>query len=70
MPAPTARVLGVTIGTEKEVAVPFSAVKHAMKDDKVYLTMDASKDALKAAPRLKYEKETISRISDRPSKRK
>jgi sporulation protein YlmC with PRC-barrel domain len=53
---------------EKDVAVPFSAIKHAMKDNKVYLTMDATKDALKAAPAFKYDKETTSWISDRPAK--
>jgi len=53
---------------EKDVAVPFSSVKHTVKDNKVYLTMDATKDALKAAPGFKYDKESTSWISDPPSK--
>jgi sporulation protein YlmC with PRC-barrel domain len=53
---------------EKDVAVPFSAVKHTMKDNKVYLTMDTTKDALKAAPGFKYDKETTGWISDKASK--
>lgn len=35
---------------EKDVAVPFTAVKHTTKDGKVYLTLDITKDALEAAP--------------------
>src|ERR1700746_901136 len=42
---------------EKDVAVPFSAIKHTMKNNKVYLTMDTNKDALKAAPGFKYERQ-------------
>ena len=54
--APDGHVTALIIGVggflgagEKDVAVPFSAVKHTMKNNKVYLKMDASKDALKAA---------------------
>ena len=53
---------------EKDVAVPFGAVKHTMKDNKVYLTMDATKDALKAAPGFKYDRETTKWIPDGSSK--
>jgi sporulation protein YlmC with PRC-barrel domain len=53
---------------EKDVAVPFGAIKHTMKDNKVYLTMDATKDALKAAPGFKYDKETTSWTPVGPSK--
>jgi hypothetical protein len=49
---------------EKDVAVPFTAVKHTMKDQKVYLTMDASKDQLKAAPGLKYDREKTAWVPD------
>jgi sporulation protein YlmC with PRC-barrel domain len=38
-----------------DVAVPFSAVKGTQKDGKWYLTMNASKDTLRAAPALKYD---------------
>jgi hypothetical protein len=47
---------------EKDVAVPFAAVKHTMKDKKVYLTMDTTKDALKAAPGFKYDREKTTWI--------
>ena len=59
----TALIVGVGgfLGAgEKDVAVPFSAVKHTMKDKKIYLTMDTTKDALKAAPGVKYDKEKTS----------
>jgi sporulation protein YlmC with PRC-barrel domain len=49
---------------EKDVAVPFSAVKHTMKDKKIYLTMDTTKDALKAAPGFKYDREKTSWVPD------
>jgi len=49
---------------EKDVVVPFSAVKHTMKDKKVYLTMDTTKDALKAAPGFKYDRERTSWVPD------
>jgi sporulation protein YlmC with PRC-barrel domain len=53
---------------EKDVAVPFTAVKHTMKDKKIYLTMDATKDALKAAPGFKYDKEKTSWVPDTSTK--
>ena len=49
---------------EKDVAVPFAAVKHTMKDNKVYLTMEATKDALKSAPGFKYDRERTSWVPD------
>ena len=49
---------------EKDVAVPFSAVKHTLRDGKVYLTLDTTKDALKAAPGLKYDRATTTWIPD------
>ena len=63
----TALIVGVGgfLGAgEKDVAVPFSAVRHTMKDQKIYLTMDATKDALKAAPGLKYDKARTSWVPD------
>jgi sporulation protein YlmC with PRC-barrel domain len=50
---------------EKDVAVPFNAVKHTEKNGKVYLTMNATKDALKAAPGFKYDKNTTKWVSDK-----
>ena len=49
---------------EKDVAVPFSAIKHTEKNSKVYLTMDTTKDALKAAPGFKYDKNTTKWVPD------
>jgi sporulation protein YlmC with PRC-barrel domain len=63
----TALIVGVGgfLGAgEKDVAVPFSAVKHTMKNQKVYLTMDTTKDALKAAPALKYDREKTSWVPE------
>jgi sporulation protein YlmC with PRC-barrel domain len=45
---------------EKDVAVPFEAIKRTVRDNKAYLTMDASKDALKAAPGFKYDRTTTT----------
>jgi sporulation protein YlmC with PRC-barrel domain len=67
----TALIVGVGgfLGAgEKDVAVPFSAVKHTMKDKKIYLTMDATKDALKAAPGFKYDREKTSWVPDTSAK--
>jgi hypothetical protein len=63
----TALIVGVGgfLGAgEKDVAVPFSAVKHTMKNQKIYLTMDATKDALKSAPGFKYDKDKTSWVPD------
>src|ERR1700749_4873213 len=49
---------------EKDVAVNFSAVKETMKDNKNYLTMDTSKDALKAAPGFKYDRDKTAWVPD------
>ena len=49
---------------EKDVAVPFDAIKHTTRDNKVYLTMDATKDELKAAPGLKYDRNTTTWVPD------
>jgi sporulation protein YlmC with PRC-barrel domain len=40
---------------EKDVAVNFSSIKPTMKSNKMYLTMDTSKDDLKKAPGFKYD---------------
>ena len=45
---------------EKDVAVPFTSVKHTMKDGSSYLTLDTSKDALKAAPGFKYDRSAMT----------
>ena len=50
---------------EKDVAVPFNAIKHTEKNGKVYLTMNATKDALKAAPGFKYDKNTTKWVPEK-----
>src|SRR5262245_10609402 len=50
---------------EKDVAVTFGAVKHTTKDGKVYLTLDTTKDALKAAPGLKYDRTSTSWVPEK-----
>ncbi|RTL62891.1 MAG: PRC-barrel domain containing protein [Hyphomicrobiales bacterium] len=49
---------------EKNVAVPFDNIKRTVRDGKVYLTMDANKDALKAAQGLRYDRVTNSWAPD------
>jgi sporulation protein YlmC with PRC-barrel domain len=65
--APEGRATTLIIGVggflgagEKDVAVPFTAVKHTVKDRKIYLTIDTTKDALKAAPGFKYDRQTTT----------
>ena len=50
---------------EKDVAVPFSAVKWTTKDKKTYLTMNATKDDLKAAQGLKYDSDKTVWVPDK-----
>jgi hypothetical protein len=50
---------------EKDVAVPFSAIKHETRDGKVYLTLDTTKDALKVAPGLKFARSTTTWVADK-----
>jgi sporulation protein YlmC with PRC-barrel domain len=42
---------------EKDVAVAFNAVHAEMKDGAWYLTLDTTKDALKSAPGLTFDKQ-------------
>jgi len=49
---------------EKDVAVPFDAIKHTTRDGKVYLTMDATKDQLKAAPGMRYDRNATTWMPD------
>jgi sporulation protein YlmC with PRC-barrel domain len=49
---------------EKDVAVSFSTVKATMKDNKIYLTMSTTKDALKAAPGFKYDRDKTAWVPD------
>jgi sporulation protein YlmC with PRC-barrel domain len=49
---------------EKDVAVPFTAVKLTTKNNKQYLTMAATKDALKSAPGFKYDSSKTAWVPD------
>jgi sporulation protein YlmC with PRC-barrel domain len=50
---------------EKDVAVSFNSIKKTMKDDKVYLTLDTTKDALKKAPGFKYDSTKTTWVPDK-----
>ncbi len=59
----TALIIGVGgfLGMgEKDVALPFSAVKGEMKNNKWYLTADETKDSLKSAVGYKYNSSTTT----------
>ena len=45
---------------EKDVALPFAAVKSEKKDNKWYLTVDETKDSLKTAAGYKYDSSTTT----------
>jgi sporulation protein YlmC with PRC-barrel domain len=56
------KIKGLVIGVggflgagEKDVIVPFTAVKTAKKNDRWWLTLDETKDDLKGAPGFKYD---------------
>lgn len=73
--APDGRVNALIIGVggflgagEKDVAVDFNAVKPTKKNNKIYLTMNASKDELKAAPGFKYDRDKTEWVPDTSSK--
>jgi hypothetical protein len=45
---------------EKDVIVPFTAVKSEKKNDKWWLTLDETKDSLKGAPGFEYNKNSTA----------
>ena len=49
----------------KDVAAPFKAIHATMKDNKWWLTMNTTKDALKSAPGYKYDKTNTTWVSDK-----
>ena len=70
--SPDGKVAALIVGVggflgmgEKHVAVPFSAVKRTAKDGRGYLTLDTTRDALEAAPGLKYDRSSTSWVPDR-----
>ena len=51
---------------EKDVAAPLSAIKVTNKNNnKWYLVMDTTKDALKSAPGFKYDRNTTTWVPDK-----
>jgi sporulation protein YlmC with PRC-barrel domain len=68
---PSGQVSTVIVGVggflgvdEKDVAVNFNSIQKTMKDNKVYLTMDATKGALKSAPGFKYDSDKTTWVAD------
>src|ERR1700761_1040347 len=66
------KVTGLVIGVggflgagEKDVIVPFSAVKTAKKNDKWWLTLDETKDDLKKAAGFTYDKARTPWVPDK-----
>jgi sporulation protein YlmC with PRC-barrel domain len=51
---------GFLVAGEKDVALPFSAVKSEKKNNKWYLTVDETKDSLKKAAGYKYDSSTTT----------
>ena len=49
---------------EKDVAVSFNAIKPTKKNDKTYLTLSTTKDALKNAPGFKYDRQSTTWVPD------
>jgi sporulation protein YlmC with PRC-barrel domain len=66
------KITGLVVGVggflgagEKDVIVPFTAVKSEKKSDKWYLTLDESKDDLTKAPGFKYDKASTTWVPDK-----
>src|SRR3954452_18620107 len=66
------KVTGLIVGVggflgmgEKDVAVPFNAIQATTKDNnKWYLVMNSTKDALKAAKGFKYDRDAMTWMSE------
>ena len=52
---------------EKDVAVPYNAVQFRKKDNKWYLHMNSTKDALKNAPGYKYDRNAMEWMPENAS---
>jgi len=66
------KVTGLVIGVggflgagEKDVIVPFTAVKTQKKDDKWWLTLDETKDSLKGAPGFTYDRASTTWVPEK-----
>ncbi len=49
---------------EKDVAVSFNGIKPTKKNDKTYLTLNTTKDALNNAPGFKYDRQSTLWVPD------
>jgi hypothetical protein len=45
--------------------VSFNAIKAEKKNDKAYLTLNTTKDALKSAPGFKYDRQSTTWVPDK-----
>ena len=68
----TGKVTGLVVGVggflgagEKDVIVPFAAIKTSKRNDKWWLTMDATKDELKSAPGFSYDKASTTWVPEK-----
>ena len=75
--SPSGQVSALIVGVggfigagEKDVAVSFNTVKPTTKNNKTYLVMNSSKDELKAAPGLKYDRNKTAWVPDESNKNK
>jgi sporulation protein YlmC with PRC-barrel domain len=66
------KVTGLVVGVggflgagEKDVIVPFTAVKSQKKNDKWWLTLDETKDSLKNAPGFSYDKASTTWVPEK-----
>jgi len=66
------KITGLVIGVggflgagEKDVIVPFTAVKTAKKNDKWWLTLDETKDDLKGAPGFRYDRASTTWVPEK-----
>ncbi len=73
--APDGKVTTLIVGVggflgveQKDVAVSFAAVKETMRNNKVRLTMNATKDSLKQAPGFKYDSQSTSWVPETSKK--
>ena len=73
--APDGKVTTLIVGVggflgveQKDVAVNFAAVKETMQNNKIRLTMNATKDSLKQAPGFKYDSQSTSWVPETSKK--
>jgi hypothetical protein len=57
-------MLWIVSANGKDVAVNFRDIQKTMKNNKVYLVMNTSQDALESAPAFRYDKMTTTWVRD------